>query len=67
MSFFFVSENSHVAYQINGNEAENSMQAHSMPFYSPDTWMGSKFQNKSEEGHVKLNGKKCRTLCKSNV
>ena len=43
IGLFFFSENSHVAYQINGHEAENSMQANSMPFYTLDTWMGSKF------------------------
>ena len=32
---FFLSESSHVAYQNNGNEAENTMQSNSLPFYKP--------------------------------
>ena len=52
--FFFFSESSHVACQINGNEAENTMQANTLPFYTPMTprW-GPKVKTFfSEEGHV---------------
>ena len=41
MSFFF-SESSHVAYQINGNEVKNTMQANILPSCVPSTpgWDG---------------------------
>ena len=32
-----LTESSHVAYQINGNEAENTMQANTLPYYTPTT------------------------------
>ena len=33
--FLFFSESSRVACHINGNEAEKTMQAYSLPFYTP--------------------------------
>ena len=34
---FFLSENSHVAHQVNRNETENTMQANILPFYTPSS------------------------------
>ena len=31
----FISESCHVAYQSNGNEADNTMQANILPFFMP--------------------------------
>ena len=50
---FFYSESSHVAGQINGNEAENTLQANILPFYTPTTsrWVKNS-KHFSEDGHV---------------
>ena len=65
---FFFSESSHVAYQINGNEAWNNIQANILPFTQPQPLDGVKrsrrfFQTKAML-HINSKGKKCRTLCK---
>ena len=67
-SHFFFAESSHVACQINGNEAENIVLANSLPFNTPTTprW-GQKVKIiyflKKVMLHIKLKGKDCRTLC----
>ena len=50
----FFSENNPVAYQINMNEAENTMQANILPFYTSTTpgWGQKVTTFFSEEGHV---------------
>ena len=50
--FVFFSESSHVACQINGNEAENTMQANTLPFYTRVTpkW-GRKVRTFFSDGH----------------
>ena len=37
---FFFSESCHVAYQINRNEADNTMQANILLLHAHDPWMG---------------------------
>ena len=51
--FYFFSESSHVAYQIHGNEAENIMQAITLPLYTTmiPGW-GQKSKTFLVEGHV---------------
>ena len=63
----FFSERSPDACQINGNEAENIMQANILPFYTPRPPDGvdrSKQILKKVIMHIKLKTKMCRTLCK---
>ena len=64
--FLIFSESCHVAYLINGNEAENTMQANSLHFYMPATPEWGQKVKTNYEGHVayQIKGKKCRTLCK---
>ena len=42
MSFFFYFESTHDAYQIDGNEAYNTVQANFLSFYTPSTMGGTK-------------------------
>ena len=59
----------HVAYQIKGNEAYNNMLANILPLHTP--WVGSKCQNnvflKVVMLHTKLTGMKHRTQCKQII
>ena len=48
--FFSVSYD--VAYQINRNEAENTMQANSVPFYTPTTTGWGQKVKQVSESHV---------------
>ena len=56
--------------KLNENEAENTLQANSLPFYTPMTprW-GQKVNSFFflKKVHIKLKGKKCRTLCKFEI
>ena len=65
MSILFL-KSCHVAYQVNGNDTENTMQSIILPFYIPTTHgLGQKvkivFFLKAIM-HIKLKGEKCRTL-----
>ena len=65
---FFFSESSYVAYQINGNEVKNTMQANFLPSCVPSTpgCVGKVKAFFSEEGFVayyQIKGKECRQLC----
>ena len=55
--------------KLNGNIAENTMQANILPFYTPKTprWGQYKFFLKMVMLHIKLKGKKCRPLCKFDL
>ena len=59
--------------KLNGNEAENTMQINSHPFYTPmaPRWCKKVKTFFSELGHdayyIKLKGKTCRTLCKFDL
>ena len=50
----FLSEEGHVAYQINRNETENTRQANILSFYTPTTpgWFKISKHFFSLEGHV---------------
>ena len=49
----FLSESSYVAYQIKGNVAKSSMQAHILSLHTPSTpWWGQKVKNITESSHV---------------
>ena len=65
--FFVFSESNHVACKIKGNEAETTLQTYILPFCTPTTPDGIKtifFWRIML--HIKLKGKKCRTLCKAD-
>ena len=49
---FFSSESSHVAYQINKNEAENTMEATFSPFYALTIPGWGQKVKKISEGHL---------------
>ena len=51
-SFFLFSVSCQVAYQINRNEAENRMQANSLPFYKPTTTGWGQKVKQVSESHV---------------
>ena len=65
-SFVLVLESRCVAYQTNGNEAENTKQANILPSYTPTTLVcGQKvIFLKKVMLNIKLKGTKCRTLYK---
>ena len=49
--FSFFSESCHVAYQINRNNAENTMQAYILPFNSHNPWIRQLFGSLSQVGY----------------
>ena len=66
MSILFL-KSCNVAYQINGNDAENTMQANILPFYIPTTpGLGQKVKIVvvflKAMLHIKLKGEMLRTL-----
>ena len=69
--FFFFSESSHVANQMNGIEAENTIRANNLPFYIPtNSGWGQKVKTKflkKAKLHIKLKEKKYLKLCKIDL
>ena len=67
----FLSESSHVAYQINGNGAQSTMQAYSVLTHALDPWGEVKRSNmfllKVVMLHIKSNGMAHRAPCKHKL